>query len=438
VIGGTQGAIAAATATETWLAGDDDRDGLTNRRELELNTLPLKLDTDEDSLSDGDEAARGLNPLAADTDGDGLTDGVEVGQGLNPLAADTDNDGVIDSQDPDALNAPTLTPDVAATAQVIAAQGTAAALATGAAAPTGTPTGTPTPPPATVPVIVPVTPPTVVNVAATTTAQAAQTATAAAATAAASLTAAAGTQTAVAAATQTQAAKPNVAYVYSSDTATAGDYRTLLEAYGFRVDLVAQSALPSTSLSGYDFIVVGPETGNSGTYTTNPWGDAGGAQAGAIVGSGKPVVGLGYGGTLYFQAAGLYINWGQSWISSLGDTSVYVVDPADAAWNSPYAVTVPPSRLVPLYSSNSSYVAVYMPSPVSGVVAVGRQSDDTTHYPIIKQNDTNLLWGFNASPATMTAAGQNAFVNALRSTRVISFDLIPLRPLVTPPFLIAP
>jgi hypothetical protein len=32
----------AATATAEWLVQDEDRDGLTNRQELELGTLPPK------------------------------------------------------------------------------------------------------------------------------------------------------------------------------------------------------------------------------------------------------------------------------------------------------------------------------------------------------------------------------------------------------------
>jgi len=101
----------AATATATWLVGDDDRDGLTNGKELEINTLPNKRDTDEDGLDDGAEVNNNqTDPLKPDTDNDGLKDGAEVSVGLDPKNPDTDGDGTGDAQDTAPLNKPTETP----------------------------------------------------------------------------------------------------------------------------------------------------------------------------------------------------------------------------------------------------------------------------------------------------------------------------------------
>jgi serine/threonine protein kinase len=118
----------AITATAEWLAGDDDRDGLTNGTELnELGTLPGVRDTDGDGLDDGQEVnTYATNPLNADTDGEGLKDGEEVSKGLNPKNPDTDGDGVPDSQDIAPLNTSTATADAGATAQADA-QNTATA-----------------------------------------------------------------------------------------------------------------------------------------------------------------------------------------------------------------------------------------------------------------------------------------------------------------------
>jgi hypothetical protein len=99
----------AATRTAVWATGDDDRDGLTNQQEAQLNTLPDKRDTDEDGLDDGEEVARKTFPLIADTDRDGLKDGEEVARGLDPLNRDTDQDGLGDAVDPDPGRAPTAT-----------------------------------------------------------------------------------------------------------------------------------------------------------------------------------------------------------------------------------------------------------------------------------------------------------------------------------------
>ena len=140
--GANQATIEAATATATWLDGDDDRDGLTNRQELELGTLPSKRDTDEDGLDDNEELNRGTDPLNPDSDGDGLKDGTEVSGGLDPLNPDTDSDGTPDAADEHPGEVPTATPDLGATAQVEASQtaaaqavldATAAAIAAGTA-----------------------------------------------------------------------------------------------------------------------------------------------------------------------------------------------------------------------------------------------------------------------------------------------------------------
>lgn len=123
----------AKTATATWLGEDDDRDGLTNARELELGTLPDKRDTDEDGLDDGDEVNTwGTNPLLPDTDNDGLKDGDEVSQGIDPNDPDTDDDGLSDAEDPDPGRVPTPTPNQTATAQAIASQTAAAQAAANA------------------------------------------------------------------------------------------------------------------------------------------------------------------------------------------------------------------------------------------------------------------------------------------------------------------
>jgi serine/threonine protein kinase len=130
----TAAAIEAATATATWMDQDDDRDGLTNRQELDLNTKPDVRDTDEDGLDDGDELNLGTEPLKKDTDGDGLKDGDEVSRGIDPMKVDTDADGTPDASDDDPGQAPTPIP-------------TETPTSTATPIPTETPTSTPTPMP---------------------------------------------------------------------------------------------------------------------------------------------------------------------------------------------------------------------------------------------------------------------------------------------------
>ena len=71
---------------------DIDGDGLTNAREVGLDTDARDPDTDDDELSDGVEVDRyQTDPLNSDTDRGGIKDGTEVYQGTNPLDPVDDN-----------------------------------------------------------------------------------------------------------------------------------------------------------------------------------------------------------------------------------------------------------------------------------------------------------------------------------------------------------
>lgn len=64
---------------------DADRDGLTNKDELQRGTDLHKADSDGDGLLDGEEIKLGTNPLLKDTDGDGVPDNIEAATGSDPL-----------------------------------------------------------------------------------------------------------------------------------------------------------------------------------------------------------------------------------------------------------------------------------------------------------------------------------------------------------------
>jgi hypothetical protein len=120
---------------------------------------------------------------------------------------------------------------------------------------------------------------------------------------------------------------------------------------------------------------------------------------------------LGRGGSLYFQALGLFITWGQSWVGNTND--VYVVDPAAAYWNFPTSVSIPADQIIKLYDSNSPFVAVYLPGPIAHVSTIGRQYNDNDHFPIIMESSRFMLWGFDAGPSGMSNKGQRVFLNIL-------------------------
>jgi gliding motility-associated-like protein len=93
-----------AAPSEAWKAADCDNDGLTNQKEKDLSTDPLKADTDGDDVPDGVEVTDGTDPLDAtkykDTDGDLVPNFVETANGTDTGNSlnykDSDKDGVPD------------------------------------------------------------------------------------------------------------------------------------------------------------------------------------------------------------------------------------------------------------------------------------------------------------------------------------------------------
>jgi len=363
-----QSTVDAATATSAWLEQDDDKDGLSNREELALNTLPAKRDTDEDGLDDGEEVnQRKTDPLKPDSDSDGIKDGEEVSRGMNPLNPDSDGDGIPDPQDPAPILTSTATVDLQATLQA-ANQATQQAAAT-------------------------------------------QTALAYQATAqmAAQLTAAAAqTASAAQAATLTAQAIRRLAYIYSADPGAANEFKTYLESQGYLVDLIQQSNIFATDFGPYKAILIGRDTGSTST-----WADGAGSTAAQIQATGKPILGLGEGGYAFFGKLGLTIGWGNG---AHGDQKdIHVINPGQGYWNDPYNLSIPASQEISLYDSNSGYVGIYYPSPVAGVETVANIPSSTDYYPLIREAERYFLWGFEGAPSAMTGKGQRVLVNVLEA-----------------------
>ena len=247
----------------------------------------------------------------------------------------------------------------------------------------------------------------------TATAGAAGTATAAAG---ASLTATAGAAAAATSAaataqagsaTQTAAARVRVAYIYSNGNQEVADFQKFLLGSGFLVDPIVQSAITGTDFAAYRAILVGPGTGHDQT-----WGDDNGDQMNRIVSSGRPVLGIGEGGLAFFRKAN--VSFGAN--SAVSDaSSVVAVDPGSPVWSTPNAIPIPSNGVVALYNANTRTGSASIQTPANGQVLIGRLPEDATRYPILREGDRYLLWGFSGGPLEMTAGGQQFFVNILRS-----------------------
>ena len=198
----------------------------------------------------------------------------------------------------------------------------------------------------------------------------------------------------------------SAAYIYDSDATTAAAFKDLLGDNGVNTTLVQLNSVANTNFSSYDMILVGHDTGAGYDWSGSP------SAREKIQNSGKPVLGLGQGGASLFEELNLYIRHGQCWTST-NETEMYAYDVEHPIWNVPYNIYVSGNNLVTIYSQGSSAKDVYMPSAQEGVLPLGRQHDDTTHYPLIEEDGRYLLWGFYDGPASMTSTGEELFINTV-------------------------
>ena len=178
---------------------------------------------------------------------------------------------------------------------------------------------------------------------------------------------------------------------------------SLLEASGCTVLLAGLAELAQTPLAPYDMIIVGNDTGQ-----LSRWGDP--RSVAAIESSEKPIVGLWEGGYALFGRLGLSTGHGHGWHGNVND--IYVVDPSSALFNSPRTIVTPQDRLLQLYA-RTEHVGIYLASVPEGVLALGREVADGSHYPLTLERNRYLLWGFTGSAADMTEVGKHLFVNAV-------------------------
>ncbi len=198
-----------------------------------------------------------------------------------------------------------------------------------------------------------------------------------------------------------------VAYIYNTDTASRDSFNTMLTGRGIQVDLVPISQVLQVNFSVDQTIIIGNDTGSGGTWANVD-------IAGRVRAAGKPIVGIGNGGSSFFSMINIFINYGQAWFDS--SSGAYASYPTDSFWSTPSAITIPANQVVQLYNSAVSMLAVYNPAPVNGVHRIGRQTNDPNHYPLISQNAQGqcfTLWGFQSAPSAMTSTGQSVFVNTV-------------------------
>ncbi len=206
----------------------------------------------------------------------------------------------------------------------------------------------------------------------------------------------------------------DAAYIYHSDSSWAADFGNLLRAHSFRVRLIEMDSLDTVNLAPYSLIMIDSRTGYRGT-----WGDS--AAVAVVKNSGKPILGLGFGGANVMECLGMSINWSSCWnnqdTNSTSDSNIkmHIVNPSHTIFHGPMHIQISADSVVQLYW-NTGFVAVYSLSTLlsDSVIFLGREYGNIDHYTLVREGTSHYLWGFTNSPGAMTAAGKAIFVNLVK------------------------
>jgi hypothetical protein len=217
---------------------------------------------------------------------------------------------------------------------------------------------------------------------------------------------------------QPQAAKAaanRVAYIYGSSgnptaVAVKNQFVSMLNAKGLAVDAYdeIQAGNAVTDLSVVDAIILADDAGAAGILDSNAFNK--------IQSSGKPVVGIGQGGMLFFNQAGL--TGVTSGLFSTGATNAYIhaVDPYAPIWSSPDQILIP-TQDAALYLSPASVYAFQAINTVQYVTRIGRLPGVPNFYSVIAQSQGGRCYtyfGYREVPALQSAT--SLFLNLLEGS----------------------
>lgn len=194
----------------------------------------------------------------------------------------------------------------------------------------------------------------------------------------------------------------NIMYLYSNDEASADSFEALLEDNGATVTTMNISDLGDGSISSYDLIIVGNDTG-SGSFWGSPY-------VAKVNNTGIPIIGLGRGGYAFFGKIALNIGYPNGRGGS--SKSISVLRPNSSIFATPIHITIPESEVLELYTM-SDIMAAELPSVPSNVVTLGSLVNDNNVYPLVTEDGRYMLWAFTNSPSRMTQTGKDLFVNAV-------------------------
>lgn len=202
--------------------------------------------------------------------------------------------------------------------------------------------------------------------------------------------------------------KNSLAYVYNDDITSAYSYRSLLNDNGYTVTLINGSSITSSTFSGYRAIIIGSDTSSGGAA----WLDGDLSKVTAVNDSNLPIIGLGDGGYSLFGYGAIDLRIGYDWGGAHPSrTGIIVANDTHPIFTTPTDI---PTGTIELYSIGNYVNFVYLNPVPSYVSALGEDTGVPDFYSLCAQEERYFLWGFTASPDTMTQIGKDLFINVIK------------------------
>jgi len=192
----------------------------------------------------------------------------------------------------------------------------------------------------------------------------------------------------------------SIGVVYVYDSSYAVDIDDYLDMMGFASDIIARDDITSSSLNGFDLLVVsGEATTISGSWTE---------VADLVLESGIPVMGMGVDGYYLFGEMGLETGYPNG--EEVEQTSLDIADASHAVFSTPYNLSKDASMTAYVTLSSTAVIGVTQFDDVKLLAYSGGTSVQSV---LSVESEIYLAWGFSSSPISMSLKGKKLFTNAV-------------------------
>lgn len=201
-----------------------------------------------------------------------------------------------------------------------------------------------------------------------------------------------------------------IAYVYGADTSKNTNWTNYFTSCGYTSEVCAAGSVVGFDFSTANLIIIG-------TNTSSDWNTV--ANVNAIKQAGKPILGIGEGGSEYFFKVGLTINWNNCAYNNAN--MIYAENTTSSLYTTPNSITVPANKIVYVYPASSSFAVlqVYIPILTANDTVFGNNTGGSSKYSLISAEmnpgkPVSMLWSYETiSPSELITTGQHLLQNTI-------------------------